>query len=157
MNMQGKRQSYCQEHAHPIREERQARDQPCSGLVLRGRGPLHLPPAQGHPHRRRALHRREQDQVWQVLVIKIVSSDFKAIFFQVFLATNHLPLPDKHEPPAVGDQRLRQLHHLLQLCHQVKIHTRVHCILNKLVAQRAEKISGKILPSPGSRAASGTL
>ena len=125
MNMQGKVKSYCQEHAHPIREERQARDQPGSGVVLRGGRPLHLPRAQGHPHRRRALHRREQDQVWQVLLIKIVLlSDLKRVFFlQVFLATNHLPLPDKHEPPAVGDQRLRQLHHLLQLCNQVKIHT----------------------------------
>ena len=56
-----------QEHAHPIREERAARDELGPRAVLRGGRPLHLPRAQSHPHHRRALHRREQDQVWQVL------------------------------------------------------------------------------------------
>ena len=157
MNMQGKVKSCFQEHAHPIREERQARDQPCSGLVLRGRGPLHLPPAQGHPHRRRALHRREQDQVWQVLVIKIVSvclSLRRSFFFRFFspptiflclTSTNHLLLG------------INASVNFIIYCSCATRSKSTHCILNKLVAQRAEKISGKILPSPGSRAASGTL
>ena len=67
--MQRKRmsESCFQEHAHSLREEGAPRDEPGSRVVLRGGRPLHLPRAQGHPHRRRALHRREQDQVWQVL------------------------------------------------------------------------------------------
>ena len=62
--------------------------------------PLHLPRAQGHPHRRRALHRREQDQVWQVLTSDLPSSqDFSSWRFfsppTIFLcltSTNHLLL-----------------------------------------------------------------
>ena len=42
-------------------------------------------------------------------------------FLQVFLATDNVPLPDEHKPSAFGNQRLRQLHHLLQLRHQVKV------------------------------------
>ena len=56
-----------QEHAHSLWEKRAPRDEPGSRVVLRGGRPLHLPRAQSHPHHRRALHRREQDQVWQVL------------------------------------------------------------------------------------------
>ena len=138
MNMQGKVKSYCQEHAHPIREERQARDEPGSGVVLRGRRPLHLPRAQGHPHRRRALHRREQDQVWQVLVIKIVLlSDLKGTFFfrffsppTIFLcltSTNHLLLG------------INASVNFIIYCSCATRSKSTHCILVKLVAQRAEK------------------
>ena len=55
------------------------------------------------------------------------SAEFSGFFFlKVFLASNHLPLPDQHQPPAAGDQRLRQLPHLLQLRHQVKV-TSLYC------------------------------
>ena len=39
--------------------------------------------------------------------------------FQVFLSANQFSLPDKCKPPSLGDQRLGQLPHLLQLRHQV--------------------------------------
>ena len=55
------------------------------------------------------------------------SAEFSGFFFlKVFLASDHLPLPDQHQPPAAGDQRLRQLPHLLQLRHQVKV-TSLYC------------------------------
>ena len=57
----------------------------------------------------------------------IWSAEISGFFFlKVFLASDHLPLPDQHQPPAAGDQRLRQLPHLLQLRHQVKV-TSLYC------------------------------
>ena len=48
-------------------------------------------------------------------------SDFLPTFFlfQVFLSANQFSLPDECEPSSLGDQRLGQLPHLLQLRHQV--------------------------------------
>ena len=76
-------------------------------------------------------------------------SDFLPTFFlfQVFLSANQFSLPDECEPPSLGDQRLGQLPHLLQLRHQV----------GEAPILSSRTISSKVRPVSGSKPAWGTL
>ena len=76
-------------------------------------------------------------------------SDFLPTFFlfQVFLSANQFSLPDECEPPSLGDQRLDQLPHLLQLRRQV----------GEAPFLFFRTISSKVRPVSGSKPAWGTL
>ena len=123
-----------QEHPHPVREERPPRDEPCPRVVLRRGGALHLSraevvlmmmmvmmePSSTCPGSSSSLASSSWSRTGSSA--EGSQSDFLPTFFlfQVFFSANQFSLPDECEPPSLGDQRLGQLPHLLQLRHQVE-------------------------------------